>query len=371
MLTTHETWMRLALQMAKATEGQTSPNPMVGAVVVKDGQLIGTGAHLKPGTPHAEVHALNMAGEHAAGSTLYVTLEPCNHHGRTPPCTERIIEAGVKRVVVGCTDPDKKVSGEGIKRLRQSGIDVTEGILQKECLRLNEAYFHHRKTNQPFVTLKMAITLDGKIAAHNGDSRWVTGSESRAHVHQCRKISDAILVGVGTVLADNPRLTARIDDESVRQPVRIVLDSRLQTPLDAHVVNTDAAPTWIFTTSQCDQKKAKRLSEKGVKVIVTRQEKRVEVEEVLAYLGQRGILSLMVEGGSQVNASFLRGGHVQKVMAYIAPKLLGGADSKSVIAGPNPERMQEAVSLKDMDIMRFGEDFLLTGYIYPKGPAQG
>ena len=371
MFTTHETWMRLALQLAKAAEGQTSPNPMVGAVIVKDGQLVGTGAHLKPGTPHAEVHALNMAGADARGSTLYVTLEPCNHYGRTPPCTERIIEAGVKRVIVGCVDPDEKVAGEGIKRLRQFGIEVMEGILREECLRLNEAYFHHRKTKKPFVTLKMAITLDGKIAAYNGDSRWITGSESRAHVHQCRKKSDAILVGVGTVLADNPQLTARIDGESVRQPVRIVLDSRLQTPLDAQIVNTDAAPTWIFTTSQCDQDKAERFAEKGVKVIVTRDEKRVDAEEVLAYLGKQGILSLIVEGGSQVNASFLRGGHVQKVMAYIAPKLLGGKDSKSVIAGPNPERMKEAVSLQQMEIKRFGEDFLLTGYIPSKEPAKG
>ncbi|KFZ39648.1 MULTISPECIES: bifunctional diaminohydroxyphosphoribosylaminopyrimidine deaminase/5-amino-6-(5-phosphoribosylamino)uracil reductase RibD [Thermoactinomyces] len=371
MLTTHETWMRLALQLAEAAEGQTSPNPMVGAVVVKDGQIVGAGAHLKAGTPHAEVHALNMAGDDARGSTLYVTLEPCNHYGRTPPCTGRIIEAGVRRVVVGCVDPDEKVSGEGIKRLRESGIEVVEGILREECLRLNEAYFHHRKTKKPFVTLKMATTLDGKIAAYNGDSRWVTGHESRAHVHQIRKKSDAILVGVGTVLADDPQLTARIDGEPVRQPVRIVLDSRLRTPLDAQIVNTQAAPTWIFTTPRCDRSKVDRLIEKGVKVIVTQSEDRVDIDEVLSYLGQQGILSLIVEGGSQVNASFLRCGHVQKVMAYLAPKLLGGKDSKSAIAGENPERMKEAVSLKHTEIRRFGEDFLLTGYISYEKPAQG
>ena len=312
-----------------------------------------------------------MAGDDARGSTLYVTLEPCNHYGRTPPCTGRIIEAGVRRVVVGCVDPDEKVSGEGIKRLRESGIEVVEGILREECLRLNEAYFHHRKTKKPFVTLKMATTLDGKIAAYNGDSRWVTGHESRAHVHQIRKKSDEILGGVGTVLADDPQLTARIDGEPVRQPVRIVLDSRLRTPLDAQIVNTEDAPTWIFTTPRCDRSKVDRLIEKGVKVIVTQSEDRVDIDEVLVYLGQQGILSLIVEGGSQVNASFLRCGHVQKVMAYLAPKLLGGKDSKSAIAGENPERMKEAVSLKHTEIRRFGEDFLLTGYISYEKPAQG
>lgn len=370
MLTTHETWMRLALQLAEATRGQTSPNPMVGAVAVKNGQVIGTGAHLKAGTPHAEVHALNMAGENARDCTLYVTLEPCNHFGRTPPCTRRIIEAGVKRVVIGSADPDEKVSGQGIEYLRQAGVEVMTDVLKKECLLLNEAYFHHRKTKKPFVTLKMATTLDGKIATRTGDSRWVTGENARAHVHELRKQSDAILVGVGTVLADDPQLTVRIGGETLRQPVRIVLDSKLQTPSHAQLVRTDVAPTWIFTTSACDQDKKEKLLAQGVNVILTNSRKQVDLEEVLAYLGEQGILSLFVEGGSKINASFLRGNHVQKVMAYIAPKLLGGANSKNAIAGADPDYMAQAVQLSRTRLERIGDDYLLSGYIDPAGPAK-
>ncbi|MBA4600967.1 bifunctional diaminohydroxyphosphoribosylaminopyrimidine deaminase/5-amino-6-(5-phosphoribosylamino)uracil reductase RibD [Thermoactinomyces mirandus] len=370
MLTIHETWMRLALQLAEATQGQTSPNPMVGAVAVKNGQVIGTGAHLKSGTPHAEIHALNMAGENARGCTLYVTLEPCNHFGRTPPCTHRIIEAGVKRVVIGSADPDEKVSGQGIEHLRQAGVEVMTGVLKEECLRLNEAYFHHRKTKKPFVTLKMAMTLDGMIATHTGDSRWVTGKESRAHVHELRKRSDAILVGVGTVLADDPQLTARIEGEMLRQPVRIVLDSKLQTPLHAQIVRTDVAPTWIFTTPACDRKKKEQLTAKGVRVIMTRSHNQVDLDEMLAYLGKQGILSLIVEGGTRINASFLRGNHVQKVMAYIAPKLLGGTNSKNVIAGAGPDYMAQAIPLSRTRLERLGDDYLMIGYIDPTGPAK-
>jgi diaminohydroxyphosphoribosylaminopyrimidine deaminase/5-amino-6-(5-phosphoribosylamino)uracil reductase len=244
----HEYWMRIALELAQATAGQTSPNPMVGAVVVKDNRLVGTGAHLQAGTPHAEVHALHMAGAEAEGSTIYVTLEPCNHYGRTPPCTEKIIASGVRRVVVGSGDPDILVAGKGIKRLREAGLEVVEGVLTAECLLLNEAYFHHRKTGLPFVTLKTATTLDGKIATDTGDSRWVTGAESRAYVHQLRHEQDAILVGIGTVLADDPVLTTRLSDGGLH-PTRIILDSKLRISLTSKLVDTRIASTWIFTTS--------------------------------------------------------------------------------------------------------------------------
>ena len=225
----HEQWMRFALRLAETGRGQTSPNPMVGAVVVKEGNLLGFGAHLRAGTPHAEVHALNMAGPEAKGATLYVTLEPCNHYGRTPPCTERIIGEGIRRVVVAMEDPEPFVSGRGIERLRQAGIEVVTGVLEDEARRLNEAYVHHRLHGRPFVTLKTAATLDGKIATRTGDSRWVTGEEARRHVHRLRREHDAVLVAIGTVLADRPRLTVRLP-EGGRNPLRVVLDSRPAHP---------------------------------------------------------------------------------------------------------------------------------------------
>ncbi|MBA4543088.1 MULTISPECIES: bifunctional diaminohydroxyphosphoribosylaminopyrimidine deaminase/5-amino-6-(5-phosphoribosylamino)uracil reductase RibD [Thermoactinomyces] len=360
---THEHWMKLAVNLARSAEGQTSPNPMVGAVAVKNGRMVGVGTHLRAGTPHAEVHALNMAGEEAKGATLYVTLEPCNHFGRTPPCTEKIIEYGISKVVIGSLDPDPRVSGQGIARLREAGIEVVSGVLEQECLRMNEAYFHHRRTGKPFVALKMATTLDGKIATENGDSRWVTGEKARARVHDLRRRYDAILVGSGTVLADNPRLTVRLGGEAANHPLRVIVDSTLRTPPDALVTDVAEAPTWIFTTERKDPKAEKRLSEKGVRVITAGRGPRVDLDAMLAFLGEQGILSLLVEGGGEINASFLSGGHVQKVITFLAPKLLGGKDSRSAIAGSNPQRMADAVRLRDLDIERIGEDFLIMGYV--------
>jgi diaminohydroxyphosphoribosylaminopyrimidine deaminase/5-amino-6-(5-phosphoribosylamino)uracil reductase len=360
---THEHWMSLAYQMAKATEGQTSPNPMVGAVAVKEGRVVGMGAHLKAGTPHAEVHALKMAGSEADGATLYVTLEPCNHYGRTPPCTELIIRSGVKKVVVGSLDPDPKVSGTGIRRLREAGIDVVLGVLEQECLRLNEAYFHHRRTGRPFVTLKMAMTLDGKIATASGDSRWITGEEARKRVHELRRRHDAILVGVHTVLADDPQLTVRLGEEAANHPLRVVLDSELRTPFTAAITEVREAPTWIFTTERKDPEKEKGLVEKGVRVISTGDGPRVDLDAVLSHLGEQGILSLLVEGGGAVHSSFLAGHHAQKVMAFIAPKLLGGKDSPTAVEGANPERMADAFRLRDISVERFGDDICITGYV--------
>jgi diaminohydroxyphosphoribosylaminopyrimidine deaminase / 5-amino-6-(5-phosphoribosylamino)uracil reductase len=359
---THEHWMNLAVQLAKATTGQTSPNPMVGAVVVKGNRLIGTGAHLRAGTSHAEVHALHMAGDEAKGSTIYVTLEPCNHFGRTPPCTEKIIEFGVKRVVVGSGDPDTLVAGKGIARLKEAGIEVIEGILAKACLQLNEAYFHHRKTGMPFVTLKTATTLDGKIATSSGDSRWITGVESRAYVHQLRHEQDAILVGANTVIADDPELTSRLPDGSGIHPVRIILDSTLRTPLTAKILNTTQAPTWIFTTEAKDSFKEATFQEAGVQVFTTASGPRVHIEQMLKILGSKGILSLLVEGGSEVNAAMLRGNYVHKIIAFLAPKLLGGAASPSSIGGESPDKMAEALQLHRVSWKTYGEDLCVTGY---------
>ncbi|WP_255724506.1 bifunctional diaminohydroxyphosphoribosylaminopyrimidine deaminase/5-amino-6-(5-phosphoribosylamino)uracil reductase RibD [Shimazuella soli] len=354
--------MNLAIQLAKATTGQTSPNPMVGAVVVKDNRLLGTGAHLKAGTPHAEVHALNMAADEAKGSTIYVTLEPCNHFGRTPPCTEKIIECGVKRVVIGSGDPDSLVAGKGVARLKEAGIEVLEGVKKQECLQLNEAYFHHRKTGKPFVTLKTATTLDGKIATKNDDSRWITGVESRAFVHQLRHEQDAILVGANTVIADDPELTTRLPEGNGIHPVRIILDSTLRTPITAKILNTTKAPTWIFTTDAKDPFKEAAFQEAGVHVYSTGSDPRVSIEQMLKILGSKGILSLLVEGGSEVNAAMLRGNHVNKFVAFLAPKLLGGVESPSSIGGEGPDKMAEAIPLHQVSWKQYGEDLCIIGY---------
>ncbi|MFC7442183.1 bifunctional diaminohydroxyphosphoribosylaminopyrimidine deaminase/5-amino-6-(5-phosphoribosylamino)uracil reductase RibD [Laceyella putida] len=358
----HEDWMRLALELARAATGQTSPNPMVGAVVVKNGKMVGAGAHLKAGTPHAEVHAIDMAGHEAEGSTIYVTLEPCNHIGRTPPCTEKIIASGIRRVVIGTVDPDEKVRGRGIARLRDAGIEVIEGVLAEECQRLNEAYFFHRRTGRPFVTLKTAMTLDGKIATVTGDSRWITGEASREHVHLMRHQHDAILVGIQTVLFDDPKLTARLIPGG-NHPVRVILDSRLQTPLDAAITEVSEAPTWIFTTEERDRERERRLRDKGVRIVSTGTASRVDLEKVLEVLGKEGILSLLIEGGGTVNAAFLQQGLVQKVIAFIAPRLLGGKDSPTPVEGENPHRMQSSLSLKDVRVTQFDQDICVTGYL--------
>ncbi|SFJ90153.1 bifunctional diaminohydroxyphosphoribosylaminopyrimidine deaminase/5-amino-6-(5-phosphoribosylamino)uracil reductase RibD [Thermoflavimicrobium dichotomicum] len=359
---THEDWMRLAWQLAQSTAGQTAPNPMVGAVVVKDGYMVGSGAHLRAGTPHAEVHALNMAGEQAKEATLYVTLEPCNHYGRTPPCTEKILDSGIKRVVIGSLDPDPLVAGKGVERLREAGLEVILGVCEKECQRLNEAYFHHRRTGHPFVTLKMAMTLDGKIATIQGDSKWITNEESRQMVHQLRRQYDAILVGVGTVLKDDPRLTSRLEAGGIH-PLRVILDSRLRTPVDAAITDTSVAPTWIFTTEGRDPEKERQLTAKGVRIISTGMGPLVDLDVVLSELGRHGILSLLVEGGGEVNAAFLHGNYVQKVIAFVAPKLLGGRQSRTAVEGENPLYMSEAKCLKEIHVERYGDDLCVIGYL--------
>lgn len=354
--------MRVALTLARATTGQTSPNPMVGAVVVKNGKLVGTGVHLKAGTPHAEVHAIEMAGAEAAGSTIYVTLEPCNHHGRTPPCTEKIIASGIRQVVIGSRDPDELVQGRGIARLRDAGIMVLEGVLAEECRQLNEAYFFQRSTGRPFVTLKTAMTLDGKIATVTGDSRWITSQASREHAHLLRHQHDAILVGIGTVLNDDPSLTARLIPGG-NHPLRVILDSHLQTPVDAKITEVSETPTWIFTTEQRNREREQQLRDKGVRIISTGAAERVDLSKVLEVLGQEGMLSLLVEGGGTVNAAFLRQGLVQKIVAFIAPKLLGGKDSPTAFEGENPRQIDASLSLRDVQVTQFAQDLCVTGYL--------
>lgn len=357
----HERHMRLALELARATRGQTSPNPQVGAVIVKDGKIVGTGAHLGAGTPHAEVHALRMAGEAADGSTMYVTLEPCAHHGRTPPCTDAIIAAGIREVVLGCEDANPKVRGSGITKLRKAGIDVVTGVLESECGKLNEAFFHYIQSGIPFVTVKTASTLDGKIASASRDSKWVTGEQARACVQRLRHENDAIMVGIETVLADDPQLTARLPEGGLH-PIRIIVDSRLRLPKGARVCDTTEAPTWVFCTEERDRDKEKALTAKGVRVFTAGKKAKVDLAAVFRFLGTREVTSVLVEGGSTLNGSLLREGLVHKVITFLAPKLLGGAASLTSFGGEGWNRMSDAISLSDVEVSQFGEDLCITGY---------
>lgn len=319
-----EQMMRLALQLAKSAEGQTSPNPMVGAVCVKGGQVIGTGAHLQAGTPHAEVHALQMAGTKAKGATLYVTLEPCAHEGRTPPCTTTIIESGVKRVIIATKDPNPTVSGRGIAQLKAAGIDVVEHILQEEATNLNRAFFHYIRYGMPYVTLKAATTVDGRLASTTGDSQWISSESSRREVHLLRHTHDAILVGVETVLRDNPFLTTRLPHGG-KNPIRIILDRQLRTPETAHVVTDGAAETIIFTTENTE--KGTHLSAHSNVSIESIPTDEPFLQTVLQRLATRGMMTLFVEGGSRIHSSFIDEGLADELYLYIAPKALGNGAS--------------------------------------------
>ncbi|MDI4645429.1 bifunctional diaminohydroxyphosphoribosylaminopyrimidine deaminase/5-amino-6-(5-phosphoribosylamino)uracil reductase RibD [Cohnella hashimotonis] len=357
-------YMRLALQAAAGAAGQTGINPMVGCVVVKEGRIVGLGAHLKRGEAHAEVHALQMAGAEAFGATAYVTLEPCSHYGRTPPCCDRLIAEGVGRVVVATEDPNPLVAGSGIAKLRASGIAVEVGLLGDEARLLNEAFNHFIVTGMPFVTVKTALTLDGRIATRTGHSRWITGPSSREAVHTLRHRHQAIMVGAGTVLADDPELTTRLAVPGLH-PVRVVVDSRLRTPLDARVLSA-VAPTVVLTTDEADEGAASRLAEAGAEVVRCGPGPRVDLKVGLKALGERGIGSVLAEGGGMLNGSLLEAGLVGKMMLFYAPKIVGdGAPSGFAFSGP--ERMGDAANVKIASIERYGEDWCVTGYPERRG----
>lgn len=358
----HEKYMRLALENARAAKGQTAPNPLVGSVIVNDGRIVGIGAHLKPGEPHAEIHALRMAGDHAKGGTIYVTLEPCSHHGRTGPCAEAVVKAGLSRVVVAAPDPNPLVAGRGIKILRDAGIEVIEGVLREESEQLNEVFNRYIVSKRPFVTVKSATTLDGKIATRTNSSRWITSAEAREDVHKLRHESGAILVGVQTILHDDSQLNTRLPNG--RNPLRVVLDSTLRIPEDARVVTDGEAPTWIFTGSNADAAKRERLEAAGVRVIGTSGE-RVNLEQVLDTLGESEISSLLVEGGGQVIASFVEQGLADKLVLYMAPKLVGGKDAPTFIEGLGIADMNEAVGLTGLRVEQLGPDLKFEAY-FPK-----
>ncbi len=354
-------YMARALELAERGAGWTSPNPMVGAVVVKDGRIIGEGWHQRCGEAHAERNALLSCTESPAGADLYVTLEPCCHQGRQPPCTDAILKAGIRRVIVGSGDPNPLVAGKGLEILRAAGAEVTEGVLERECTRLNAVFFHYIRTKRPYVVMKYAMTLDGKIAAYTGASQWITGEEARAHVQKQRSRYRAIMAGVGTVLADDPLLTCRIPGG--RQPVRIICDSRLRTPLTAKIVATAKEYPTIFavcegTPGQEAYKAAGcrvwELPERGGHLDLT---------ALMEKLGLEEIDSVLLEGGGTLNWTALESGLVNRVQAYIAPKLFGGKDAQTPVEGQGVPLPDAAVRLKDYMLTRLGEDVLLEGEV--------
>lgn len=355
-------YMQLALDLASSAKGKTNPNPLVGAVIVKEGSIVGTGIHRKSGEPHAEVHAFRMAGEHAKGATLYVTLEPCSHFGKTPPCANLVKESGVQRVVVAMEDPNPSVAGRGIQLLRDAGIEVEVGLLEKQARRLNERFIHNMVASRPFVISKFAMTLDGKIATYNGHSQWITGEEARQDVHELRNEVDAILIGIGTVLKDNPALTTRLKGRTGKNPTRIILDRQLKTPLDAQILKTNIART-IIVTAEGQQEKTHTFKNTGAEFIyVPLVEGKLDLHSMLDQLYKLGITDVLVEGGGEVNASFLRDGLIQKFLIYMAPKVLGGRHSITPFTGMDVETIDAAMLLDFADIEKIGEDLRITAY---------
>ena len=360
---TDEQYMRQALDLARNGRGRTSPNPVVGAVIVKDEVIVGRGWHQKAGTAHAEIHALAEAGSAAKNATIYVTLEPCCHQGRTGPCTEAILAAGIERVVVAMVDPNPLVAGCGISQLRERGLTVDTGVLSDEAAQLNAPFIKWISCSMPFVTMKSGISLDGKIATQTGESRWITGAESRLEVHRMRNMSDAIITGIGTVLADDPELTTRLP-EGGKSPVRVVLDRMARTPVGAKILNIQAAPTIIAVSAASPQERRDALAAAGAEVlIVPETEGKLDLAFLLRSLGQRCLTNVMVEAGGSLNSSFLFGNYVDKVVLFIAPKIIGGSGAPGPYGGTGCGALSEAVELEDMIVRHLGEDLMVEGFV--------
>jgi diaminohydroxyphosphoribosylaminopyrimidine deaminase/5-amino-6-(5-phosphoribosylamino)uracil reductase len=362
-------FMRRALALARRGLGSTSPNPMVGAVIVRDGKVIAEGYHHAVGRDHAEVDALKHATEEVAGATIYVTLEPCSHYGRTPPCADALIANRLGRVVIGMEDPDRHVRGRGIAKLKAAGIPVTMGVLEDECRALNETFVKHRTTGLPWVTLKFAESLDGRIATATGNARWISSPESRRLAHRLRARHDAILAGIGTVLADDPELTVRL--VRGRNPLRIVLDSHLRVPLTARVLGEQpTAGTIVATAAGADPAKAAALQERGIEVMTLAADGhgRLDLKALLAALGQRDVTSLLVEGGAEVLTSFLRQGLADKIVAFIAPKLIG--KGTEAVGDLGIAEVAGAVRLRFERSYRCGPDLVVEAGVEPGGPVR-
>lgn len=354
--------MRRALQLASRGVGRTSPNPAVGAVVVRDGVEVGWGYHRAAGQPHAEAEALARAGQQARGATLYVNLEPCDHHGRTPPCTEAVLAAGVQRVVVAMEDPDPQVRGRGLRRLQDAGVQVVVGVLEEEARRLNAPYIKHRTTGLPWVTCKWAVSLDGRIATRTGNSRWISGPQARAFAHRLRDGHDAVLVGCGTALRDDPALTCRI--AGGRDPLRVVVDGELHLGPEARMLREGTSSVVVATTPAADPARADRLRRAGAEVWVCEPAGgRVSLRDVLRRLADRGVLSVLVEGGSMVHASLLEEGLVDRVVAFVAPVVVGGAQAPGAVSGRGVAELAQALRLEDVSVHRLGPDVCVEGSV--------
>ena len=360
----NEKYMELALTLALKGKGTVSPNPMVGAVIVKDGRIIGEGYHQRYGEGHAEVNAFKNASEDVKGATMYVTLEPCSHYGKTPPCAEKIVEKKIKKVVIGILDPNPLVSGRGVKILQDAGIEVESGILNDKCIKINEIFMKYIVKKEPFVVMKSAMSLDGKIATAAGESKWITGEKSRRNVHVLRKELSAIMVGVETVIKDNPELTCRI--ENGINPIRIVVDSTLRIPIDSKIIKTaDKVKTIIATTKKAEKNTIEILEDYGVQIIIadTNKEGRVDLKDLMKKLGEAKIDSILLEGGAKLNFSALEEGIVDKVQIYIAPKIIGGENAKGPVGGLGIDKLEQAFKLKEITYKTVGEDILIEGYI--------
>ncbi len=363
-------FMKMAINLAKQGVGYTSPNPVVGALVVKNGQVVGTGFHQAAGKAHAEVNALDDAGSLAKGADLFVTLEPCNHFGQTPPCTDKILGAGIHRVVFAMGDPNPGVKGKGAARLQQEGIEVVKGICEDEAQKLNEAFIKYVLTKRPFVIAKVAATLDGHIATRTGDAKWISGPSSRQWVHRLRHAVDAIMVGVNTIKMDNPHLTTRIEDGDGSDPVRIILDTSLSIPDDANILQIESASDTILVVGESNlaerqnAKKKVRLEDKGVRIMGSPLKNGwIDLNILMDRLGAMKITSLLIEGGSRVMGSAFKSGVIDKVAFFYAPKVLGGNDGYPVCAGPGAGSMAECIPITGLSVHRFEDDVMIEGYV--------
>lgn len=356
-------YMNLALELAKKGKGRVNPNPMVGAVIVKNNKIIGQGYHKEYGKSHAEINAINSTKESVEDSTMYVTLEPCSHYGKTPPCVEKIIESKISKVVIASLDPNPLVSGKGVIKLIDAGIEVVSGILDEENKKLNEVFMKYIVKKIPFVIMKSAMSLDGKISTRTGESKWISSDESRENVHKLRNEVMGILVGVNTIIQDNPQLTCRL--ENGKTPIKIVVDSNLRIPLDSKVIkDAHNYRTIIITTSLAKESIVKELENKGVEIIIAEsKDNSVDLNDMVKQLGQLNIDSILLEGGAMLNFSAIKEGIVDKLQVYIAPKLIGGKLSKTPIGGNGIEKLKDAYQIRDISVKMLSEDILIEGYL--------
>lgn len=356
-------YMKLALELAERGKGKVNPNPLVGSIIVKDNKIIGEGYHKCYGKAHAEVNAFENAIENVEGATMYVTLEPCSHYGKTPPCVERIIKEKISKVVIGSLDPNPLVAGRGVKRLREHGIEVEVGVLEEDCKKVNEVFMKYIVSKMPFVVMKWAMSLDGKIATASGDSRWISGEKSRENVHNLRNELSAIMIGVETVIKDDPMLACRT--ENGKNPIRIIVDSKLRIPMDSKIVNSSSEiRTIVATTEEACRHKEEILKSKDIVVIrIEKNNERVDLKELMKILGELGIDSILLEGGGTLNFSALKQGIVDKIQVYIAPKIIGGKEAKTPVEGDGFELIKQCVKIENLIYKKIDEDVYLEGYI--------